>query len=324
MNKTCRAARVACVLLAMLLLFASCNMTENEDISEKTDSGSVEQTVDDTQKPQETPQTPARYTAPEPPVLEGDVADTLKVMTYNLQGGKPDGKSLTVRSSDHAEKINLVDPDVVLLCEARHFSRKDHDLDVSILTAKCDIPYGILQSPEKRSTNVILYNEEKLECVSFEAIPLADGGDEYERSAAIALLKHKESGVCIVAVSVHLDLNTFASEEQAKELLTHLNENYSEYGTQIIAGDFNRESFAITYMGGLDAVHEYALTDGGFYSANQGLDRTYTHKSSILDYIYFKGAYPTAYKVITESVGDEPSDHYPVYAELQIYKNNGA
>lgn len=314
--------RVICVLcvFAVMLSVDSCGAYR---IGETAQSGeeSEQQTPQTAKKSEKTAKPAPVYTFPKPPEPTGELVDTLKVMTYNIQGGKPDGRTLTVRSSMHAAKINLVDPDVVLLCEARNFDRRDQDLKVSLLTSKCDVSYGIIEFSAEKSTNVILYNNEKLECVSSEVIRLDDGGDEYSRSAVIATLKLKQSGEEIVAVSTHLDLNMFAAQEQVWEILDCLEEKYSEYGTQIIAGDLNFESFEITMVGGPSVIHEDAIGKCGYYSANQRLDRTYTHKAKILDYIYFKGSYPSGYRVVTDTVGDyEPSDHYPVYAELGIYK----
>ena len=315
-----RRAIAAMCVIAMILAVGSCGASQTEEIAEPQSESESEtrQTVVQNNKT-EKPSLP--YTFSEPPKPEGEAIDTIKVMTYNLQGGKPDGLTLTARSSGHAAKINLYDPDLVLLCEARNFDRRDQDLNVGVLTAKCDVKYEILQFPEVRSTNVILYSSERFECISSEAIPLADGGDEYSRSAAIAVLRLRQSGEEIVAVSTHLDLNMFAAEVQVREIMDHLAEKYSEYDTQIIAGDLNYESFEATLLGSPNSIHENGLIAGGYYSANIERDRTFTHKSKIIDYIYFKGSYPEKYRVVTDAVGDaEPSDHYPVYAELGIYE----
>ena len=305
--------------LAIVLSMGACSETQTDEV--ETDQSETESETRKTAVPNNKTEKPSLpYTFSEPPLPEGEVVDNIKVMTYNLQGGKPDGLTLAARSSGHAAKINLYDPDLVLLCEARNFDRRDQDLNVGVLTVKCDVPYEILQFPEVRSTNVILYNSEKFECISSEAILLADGGDEYSRSAAIAVLRLKQSGEEIVAVATHLDLNMFAAEVQVREIMDHLAENYSEYDRQIIAGDLNYESFEATLLGSPNTIHENGLIAGGYYSANIDRDRTFTHKTKIIDYIYFRGAYPENYRVVTDVVGDaEPSDHYPVYAELRIY-----
>lgn len=317
--KVLRKIIIGLCIISLILSVSSCGVPQTEESLEEQSSEDSE--TRQTSKASTKVQKPTLgYTFSEPPLPDGELIDTIKVMTYNLQGGKPDGRTLTVRSSMHAAKINLVDPDVVLLCEARNFDRRDQDLKVSLLTSKCDVSYGIIEFSAEKSTNVILYNNEKLECVSSEVIELAEGGDEYSRSAVIAVLRLKQSEKEIVAVSTHLDLNMFAAEEQIREIIDHLGENYSEYDTQIIAGDLNFESFEVTLMGGPNSIHEDGLIASGYYSANIERKRTYTHKSKILDYIYFKGAYPEKYRVVTDSVDDyEPSDHYPVYTELAIY-----
>ena len=305
--------------LAIVLSMGACSETQTDEV--ETDQSETESDTRQTVVPNNKVEKPSLpYTFSEPPKPEGEVVDNIKVMTYNLQGGKPDGRTLTARSSMHAAKINLVDPDLVLLCEARNFDRRDQDLNVGVLTAKCDVKYEILQFPAVRSTNVILYSNEKFECISSEAISLAEGGDEYSRSAAIAVLRLRQSGEEIVAVATHLDLNMFAAEVQVREIMDHLAEKYSEYDTQIIGGDLNFESFEATLLGSPNTIHENGLIAGGYYSANIDRDRTFTHKTKIIDYIYFRGAYPENYRVVTDVVGDyEPSDHYPVYTELRIY-----
>ena len=317
MKKSVRALIIP--ILAAILL-TSCVGGESGLEAEMTDTETeTERTV---VPPKETgsPKPPV-YTFPQAPLPTGELVETVKVMTYNLQGGKPDGRTLTVRSTYHAAKINLICPDIVLLGEARNFDRRDQDLNISTLTVKCDVPYGIVQFSAEKSTNVILYNNERLECISSEVIQLAEGGDEYSRSAVIAVFSLKQSGERLVAVATHLDLNMFAANEQIWEILDHLEENYSEYETQIVAGDLNFQSFQATLLGGPNGVHEEGLMKCGFYSANLNNDRTSTFDSKILDYIYFKGAYPSGYRVIKDAVGDyEPSDHYPVYAELGIYR----
>lgn len=312
---------ITSALLVTALLFCSCNLQADVGETEQGSEASESETRQTLPKDTESTKKPTGFNFPKPPEPTGELVDTIKVMTYNLQGGQPDGRTLTARSAMHAAKINLVDPDVVLLCEARNFDNWRQDLNVSVLTAKCDVKYGIIEFSEAESTNVILYNEEKFECLSAEALKLADGGDEYSRSAVIAVLRVKESGEELVAVSTHLDLNYFATKEQIWEIIDHIDESYSQYQTRIIAGDLNCESFAATMLGGPNAVHEDGLLASGYYSANQKPDRTYTHKSKILDYVYFTGLYPTAYRVVTDAVGDyEPSDHYPVYTELGIYR----
>ena len=314
-----KSVRALIIPILAAVLLTSCGIGEVGFETEATDTGTeTERTVvppKETEKPK-----PPVYTFPQAPLPTGELIDSIKVMTYNIQGGKPDGRTLTVRSTYHAAKINLVSPDIVLLSEARNFDRRDQDLNIGTLTSKCDVPYGIVQFSAEKSTNAILYNNEKFDCISSEVIQLAEGGDEYSRSAVRAVLSLKQSGEELVAVATHLDLNMFAANEQIWEILDHLEENYSEYETQIVAGDLNFQSFQATLLGGPNGVHEEGLMKCGFYSSNIKNDRTCTFGSKILDYVYFKGAYPQAYRVIRDAVGEyEPSDHYPVYTELGIY-----
>jgi len=260
-----------------------------------------------------------------------DTADTVSVMTYNLNNGIVDygglngGKTLSDRVDDIVARINYMSPDVVVLTEAHNLSRNDYDLSISSLVEQCDVNYAAVDFATE-STNVILYNDDKYDLAGSEVITLANTAQDsqgneytsqYTRTAVFALLERVSDGRVFAVVGTHFDFERTVCREQARDIMEQL-ANY-EYMAAIIAGDFNLISPAIDSENGSSTLHKVFYDENDFVDVNTSADKTATfpEDGTVIDYIYIDGAKASGYTVV-DMDSQEPSDHYPVYVELTL------
>ena len=252
-------------------------------------------------------------------------SETVKVMSYNICNGQVGNKVLSTRLDYIAAQINSVDPDVVVLNEARNYGDAGYDIAISSLTEKCDVRYGIVDFVNEKATNVILYNTEKYTLVSSEVITLTnlnengdDVGDEYERTAVFARLKRISDNREFAVAGIHLDLTHEVAKMQAWEVKYHLADNYGDI-RHIVAGDFNFTSPAHDAVNGSNIVHTNPLIKEGYTDVNVGVDSTATKDGSgVIDFIYSKGFDASGYTVVKADNAANASDHYAIYAELTL------
>ena len=260
-----------------------------------------------------------------------DVTDTVKTMTYNINNGQVNDKIASARLDYIAAQINTVDPDIVLLGEAHHYSNTRYNIAISDLTAKCDVNYGIVEFTEEESTNVILYNKDKFTLLKSEYLSIGTGTtdtDQYARDAVFAKLKRISDNREILAVATHISVSN--GMNQVRAILTHVRDNYADVERRIIAGDLNVQSLAIATAQGNETasnkyVHENSFgnkdfTDIFYTDANVSVDTTATFPESnqVIDYIYTTNLNANNYQVLTGGQASNASDHNAVYAELVL------
>ena len=262
-------------------------------------------------------------------------AETVKVMSYNINNGQVNDKTLKNRLNYIAAQINSVDPDVVILNEAHHYTNSSYNIAISSLTAKCDVNYGIVEFTDNESSNVILYNTEKYTLLKSECLELGYGkADSYDaawkRDAVIAKLKRISDNREIVAVSTHISESNYGT--QLWELLTHVKDNYGDVEYRIVAGDINIQNKDL-YGDGSSTGHKGRFENSGctdipYVDANVSangttdVDTTPTfpdpEKSKIIDYIYTTNFTAKDYQVLSGGQASNASDHNAVYAELTL------
>ncbi len=160
------------------------------------------------------------------------------------------------------------------------------------------------------------------------------GEKKYYRAALTAEVTHKKSGRKFFFIATHGPLNDYACE-QAGRLLTEFDKKYNPEGLPtIVVGDMNAKPgdgfyqnmtahFEDTFV-----IAEKRCETLGTYNGSAGTDVNFTNPARRIDHIYIhstdKGKFTVKeYNVNTEKYNcggskHYPSDHNPVYVDLQI------
>ena len=173
----------------------------------------------------------------------------------------------------------------------------------------------------------ILWKKEKFDCLKRGYFWLSDtpeimsGGWDDERHNRICLyviLKNKSDGKTFAVMNTHLG---FGEKNQVKSvrLIHQYMEKISAYPTVII-GDFNMMPSSLPYAEMIKKVADVnELTIKDRRSTYHGYSQQ-NHFEEHIDYCFINGKInPITFKIIDELVEDKfPSDHYGIYADLEV------
>ena len=173
----------------------------------------------------------------------------------------------------------------------------------------------------------ILWKKEKFDCLERGYFWLSDtpeimsgGWDDYQhnRICLYVILKNKNDGKTFAFMNTHLG---FGEKNQVKSvrLIHQYMEKLSAYPT-FITGDFNMTPSSRPYAEMIKKVADInELTIKDRRSTYHGYDQKNNFEEHI-DYCFIdKKINPIAFKIIDELVENKfPSDHYGIYAELEI------
>lgn len=279
---------------------------------------------------------------------------TYNVRDGELNVGSYD-QAVTDRKVGLAKTIALKNPEIVCLQECKALSASTL---ASSCSSNGTRTYTVYQPSGVTSAvmyDANLYTKLTQGYVNI-TVPEADGGDGYTRYGVWVKLKRKEDNVIFYVVSTHFDLNTPGTS--ASTLLDYIADNFGNYPTIIggdlnanearwvnIAqmkrdGGFNNANTAYTDFlaeNNIKGYNPYTWSERVTgTAADNGLATTFPKDGTILDWIYFNSEIlsVTSYQVVStkvkwtyssyqtvwqdKTITANPSDHYPVYAELRF------
>ena len=173
----------------------------------------------------------------------------------------------------------------------------------------------------------ILWKKDKFECLERGCFWLSDtpeivsgGWDDYgcNRVCLYALLKDKSTGAKFAFFNTHLG---FGDENQVKSvrLICENMQKFEGYSA-FLTGDFNMTPASLAYGASTESLSDAnVLTVNDKRSTYHGYAPE-NNKDSHIDYCFTNAnTKPTSFKIIDELVENKfPSDHYGIYAELEI------
>ena len=142
-------------------------------------------------------------------------------------------------------------------------------------------------------------------------------GSAYDRQLVWAKLRHKESGMPIVAVPVHVDYVEKACKAQINRIVDYLKTNFPSI-PYVLGGDFNGE---------IGRVSATSMSLEGYKNARtvakekvNGDEKTFPKNDSIIDFVWYKSGTMISvatkkYEVLMQTL---PTDHRPIYVELEL------
>ena len=260
--------------------------------------------------------------------------ETLKVMTFNIRYGTArDGDNRWTNRKDHVvEVIKKYSPDVLGLQEALDFQIKQ------ILEANPEYKYvGISREGAKTTKgeySCILYKKDKFEAVSDGTYwlsstpdkPSTSWGNQLKRIWTQLEIKSKSSGKIYFIYNTHFDHRSQPSRVKASELLLEKIKTRSSQAPFILMGDLNSlpESPQIKL---LTDNKDLPMVETHMKMAKPGENLgtfskfEYGNFGRKIDYIFVEKGKSKIKKsmVVRDSKNKKyPSDHFPVYAELEF------
>lgn len=143
----------------------------------------------------------------------------------------------------------------------------------------------------------------------------------FRRVCTYAVLKNKESGLTYVHINSHFDHIGVSARSNSVDLILKKAEEFGDLPV-VFTADMN------VTQGSEDYVHitSGVLRDAKFDAPDTMDNRTFHDSKSeaaenrIIDYILINSHFNAkVYRVVTEQIdGNPPSDHHPIYADLEI------
>lgn len=260
----------------------------------------------------------------------------ISVMTYNIRYDNPEdsANSWSNRKALLSSQINFYHPDIVGVQEAL-----DHQLSFldSILNDYSYIGVGRKDGKTKGEYNAIFYDDNKFELLEQGTLWLSDTPDSISvgwdaalpRICTYALLHHRSLDQDIWVFNTHFDHIGEEARANSAQLIMRkidaLNDNRNF--PVILMGDFNTSFNKVEYgsiiTSRLNDSKESCLqppygptgTFNGFNFESRVTNR--------IDYIFVgKQISVLKYAVLsTSQEGRFPSDHFPVYIEIELIVN---
>lgn len=234
---------------------------------------------------------------------DGNPSNRLRVVTYNIQYAKK------IRQA-----IQLIE-DHKILCDADVFCLQEMDADGVQLLAN-DLGYNYVYYPavvhptSKRDFGNAVLSKWPILKYKKIILPYTDQ-NTLQRIAVMVQIRYHQRLIWVVCVHMSLWLKAEERRAQMKSLVDEINSDNKYY---VIAGDFNTFTKK-SYEAIIDPFMEKDFT-----LVTQNIAWSYKHwyilnKKTRLDHIFARGMR----LIDTDKVmSKKPSDHYPVWAELEL------
>lgn len=247
--------------------------------------------------------------------------DTLKLISFNIRYDNPlDGEHRWENRRDAcARMIDTYLPDAFGVQEALVNQLEELDL---LLPDYTWVGEGRNPGMESNEHTAIFFRKNKFMLTGSNTFWLSETPDtisrgwdaRYNRTATWVKLYNQETGKEFVFMNTHLDhKGQIARSESTKLIVEKLRAISGDSIPVFVAGDFNAlpsDTLFIPLKKWLkDTRMEIAPADST--QTTNGWGNEPPHK--VIDYLFFQGANPLGYKVITENFGvPYISDHYPI------------
>ncbi len=258
-------------------------------------------------------------------------AQEVSVMTYNIKLDHPkEGKNSWVnRKPMVIDQIHFYEPDIFGVQEALPNQMKDLD---NLLAHYKFVGVGRDDGNDEGEYSAIFYNEKEFNILKSSTFWLSQTPERVSmgwdavcnRVCTYALFQHKKTKERFWVFNTHFDhVGVEARKNSATLIIQKIKElNTKEYPV-ILIGDFNMEDahesirFITKHLKDSKAISKNTPfgpegTFNGFH-----FDRPVIRR---IDYIFVSNEFKVnKYAVLSDSkVGRYPSDHFPVYAALEI------
>lgn len=174
--------------------------------------------------------------------------------------------------------------------------------------------------------SAIFYLKDKYEVIDSGNFWLSETPDipsfgwdaKIKRICTWAKFKNKETGKCHAHVNVHLDHISFQAQMNGAKMVMKKAETFDV--PTFVTGDFNVNQGEEVY----NEMIKFSLKDSKFV-AEDTMDNitfnNFTETGTItIDYVFVsKDVKVKKYRVVTDKIdGNYPSDHFPVYSDVEI------
>ena len=262
----------------------------------------------------------------------------LKVMSFNICcGGDPGGHSVDERAPRVISVLKKYDPDIVGFQEAtpHWFSLLDDYFD----EANYEV-FNMYRAESNKESTPMIWKKDKFECLDKGYFWLSDtpeteskGWDEYgcHRICMWAKLRETATGKVFIAANTHFGFGDQCQTDSARLILSRINVHDNDRVFVTADYNFTRDSLGYKEMTKdfvdvtLATTGDDAATYHGYDQANlltpEELKVTGKTFGAHIDFCFAnpKGIAPIVGKVLRESFdGKFPSDHNPVYFELEL------
>lgn len=251
----------------------------------------------------------------------------MRIMSFNVLCGGPDGREWPGRTPLVTRAIRKYDPDTLGVQEAH----------IGWMHALCGclpeydyVGVGRDDGKEGGEFSAVFYKKEKYELLNSGSFWLSETPEQPGkgwdaaciRICSWAKLREKETGKEFVHLNTHLDHRGAVAMQKGAELVAERGCAISGDSPAFFTGDFNVTPDSAPYRTVLDA----GFTDCRTAATRTDDAATYHNferpgfAGDVIDYVFFKGDVDVKkFAVIRDRIdGDLPSDHYPVYADVDF------
>ncbi len=251
----------------------------------------------------------------------------MRIMSFNLLCAGKGNRNWPNRSPLAIRIIYKYDPDTFGVQEA-HIGWMN--VLKACLPAYDYVGIGRDDGKEAGEFSAVFYKKDKYELLDSGSFWLSEtpekpgkGWDAVcVRICSWAKLKEKETGKEFVHLNTHLDHVGLVAMQKGAELVAHRGSEIAGKHPAFFTGDFNVTP---------DSAPCKAVLDGGFIDcrdAAKETDKGITfhnfdypqYEGAVIDYVFAKGDVTVnRFAVVRDTVdGDLPSDHFPVYADVEF------
>ena len=251
----------------------------------------------------------------------------MRIMSFNVLCGGKGNRDWPGRSPLVIRTIYNYDPDTFGVQEA-HIGWMN--ALKACLPAYDYVGVGRDDGKEGGEFSAVFYKKEKYELLDSGSFWLSETparpGKGWDaacvRICSWAKLKEKETGKIFVHLNTHLDHVGLVAMQKGAELVAKNGSEIAEGHPAFFTGDFNVTP---------ESAPCRAVLDGGFMDcrnvakeSDKGITfhdfRYPEYQGTVIDYVFAKGDVTVEkFAVIRDTVdGDLPSDHYPVYADVEF------
>ncbi len=256
----------------------------------------------------------------------------MKIMSFNILCGGPEGHSWPQRKDLVADTIRKEMPDSFGVQEAHYNWMK---ILVAALPEYDYVGVGRDDGDKEGEFSAVFYQKAKYDLLDSGTFWLSETPEKpgkgwdaaCVRVCSWAKLKNKESGKVFVHFNTHLDHIGLVAMQKGAELVTLKAAEIFPDGPAFFTGDFNVTPDSAPYKtviaGGFSDSRLLApVTDHGVtFHADIKVNPEREPFHSIIDYCFVKGDIKVlSYKVIRDTYEGDlyPSDHFPVVAEIEF------
>lgn len=250
--------------------------------------------------------------------------NTIRIMSFNVRCSNVGLRSWRMRAPDVCTTIRNGMPDSFGVQEATDNWMEYLDKN---LTEYGHV--GIGRDDGSGEHSAVFYLKDKYDVIDSDTFWLSPtpevsskGWDAaFRRVCTYAVLKNKESGLTYVHINSHFDHIGVSARSNSVDLILKKAEEFGDLPV-VFTADMN------VTQGSEDYVHitSGVLRDAKFDAPDTMDNRTFHDSKSeaaenrIIDYILINSHFNAkVYRVVTEQIdGNPPSDHHPIYADLEI------